>query len=112
MKPKGRCFAKKCEDCNWWQPWDITEVNTGLRKVEHKCSIQVMCETLPKLIGAVDGLQGGVNEARNRSMEVKDLVENFGNTTIQIIQGMGLKILEQRSDNVQQLQSVKTVGEG
>lgn len=34
-----------------------------------------MCETLPKLIGSIDGLQGGVNEARNRSMETQAVLK-------------------------------------
>lgn len=78
MRPKGKCFAKKCEDCNWWQPWDITVVNTGLRKIEHKCSIQVMFETLPKLIGSIDGAQEAANQARNRSYETQEVLKVFG----------------------------------
>ena len=84
MKPNGKCFAKKCEDCHWFQNWDITEVHTGLRKVERKCSLQVMCETLPKLIGSIDGLQGGVNEARNRSYETQEVLRVIFNGRKQI----------------------------
>jgi len=89
MKPRGKCFAKKCEDCNWWQDWDITVYEnghpTGLRKIEKKCSLQVMCETLPKLIGSIDGLQGGVNEARNRSYETQEVLKSFGNNLGRIL---------------------------
>ncbi|MBW2003095.1 MAG: hypothetical protein JRI72_00560 [Deltaproteobacteria bacterium] len=111
MKPKGKCFAKKCEDCNWWQPWDITEVDTGLRKVEYKCSIQVMCESLPKLVGSIDGLQGGINEARNRSIEAKAAAENFGNGVLQLIKSMGFKIIDERNHDVHQVSRIKIIGQ-
>jgi len=88
MKPKGKCFAKKCEDCNWWQSWDITETLTGLRKMEYKCSFQVILETLPRLIGSIDGLQGGVNESRNRSMETKESVNNIGHAMVKVLENI------------------------
>jgi hypothetical protein len=54
--------------------WDM-ENKEGLRKQIKKCVFQVLAEEVPRLRGAIDGLQGGVNEARNRSMETKATVE-------------------------------------
>ena len=51
----------------------------GLRSIEKKCSFEVLFKTIPSLIGSIDGLQGGVNEARNRAIEAKQRVEDFGN---------------------------------
>ena len=75
MKPKGKCFAKDCEKCNWYQSWDLTETTTGLRKSEMRCSFQMLINEIPLMRGAVDGLQGGVNEARNRSMETQAVLK-------------------------------------
>lgn len=76
MKPRGKCFAKKCEDCRFWEDWDITIIKpgeeTGLRTVEKKCSFEVLFKEIPRIKGAIDGLQSGVNEARNRSEEARD----------------------------------------
>lgn len=54
--------------------WDMTN-REGLRKQIKKCVFMVLAEEVPRLRGALDGLQGGVNEARNRSMETKATVE-------------------------------------
>jgi len=75
MKPKGKCFAKKCEDCNWWNDWDVTEIHTGLRKIEKKCSFQVLMNEIPKIVGSMDGLQGGVNQARNASIQTREVLK-------------------------------------
>jgi hypothetical protein len=52
------------------------ESKDGLRRQIQKCAIIVAAEELPRIRGAIDGLQGGVNEARNRSIETKESVEN------------------------------------
>ena len=70
-----KCICKKCEDCRLYLSWILTN-DKGEQKVENRCSILMMAEELPRLRGAIDGLQGGVNEARNRSMETKESVEN------------------------------------
>ena len=79
MKPKGKCFAKKCKDCNWWDDWDLTVYEngnpTGLRKIEKRCSFRVLMNEIPRMVGSLDGLQGGVNEARNRSMETQAVLK-------------------------------------
>ena len=84
------CPMGECENCIWFQPWDtkIKDQNggdTGRVKREDECSIMVLLATIPKIQGAIDGLQGGVNEARNRSMEAKKRVEDFGNGINQVV---------------------------
>ena len=69
MREKNKkCICKKCEDCNFYKSWDMTN-DQGLRKGVHKCSLDVLFDEIPRIRGAIDGLQGGVNEARNWSME-------------------------------------------
>ena len=75
MKPNGKCFAKKCKDCNWYQSWDMTDTKTGLRNTDKKCSIQVLITEIPFIRGAIDGLQGGVNQAHNRTMETQAVLK-------------------------------------
>ena len=84
MKPNGKCFAKKCKDCNWYQSWDMTETKTGLRKVEQRCSFQMLISEIPLIRGAIDGLQGGVNEARNRAYETQEVLKVIFNGRQQI----------------------------
>jgi hypothetical protein len=69
-----KCICKKCDDCRLFLSWILVN-ERGDKKVEKRCAILQVAEEIPKLIGAMDGLQGGVNEARNRSMETKESVE-------------------------------------
>jgi len=69
-----KCICKKCEDCRLYLSWILTN-DKGEQKVESRCAILMMAEELPRMRGAVDGLQGGVNDARNRAMETKESVE-------------------------------------
>jgi hypothetical protein len=69
-----KCICKKCEDCRLYISWDM-ENSEGLRKQFQACAILVVAQEVPRIRSAIDGLQGGVNEARNRSMETKDAVE-------------------------------------
>jgi hypothetical protein len=82
IRPGKKCIAKKCEDCNFYDDWYVEDKKdgrpTGLKKNINKCSFRVLFEELPMIRGAIDGLQGGVNEARNRSAESKEVVERFG----------------------------------
>ncbi|MHC4639664.1 MAG: hypothetical protein ACYTBV_19525 [Planctomycetota bacterium] len=80
MEPKKKCICKKCDECNFYVSWDM-ENNEGLRKQMPECLFFVLANEIPKLRGAVDGLQAGVNQARNRSQEAKDKVDNFVNNT-------------------------------
>ena len=44
-------------------------------------------DEIPRIIGAIDGLQGGVNESRNASVKTSESVnniENMGHVTIKI----------------------------
>jgi len=87
MKPNGKCFAKKCKDCNWYQSWDMEDSKTGLRRTEHKCSIQVLITEIPFIRGSIDGLQGGVNEARNRTYETQEFLKVVFNGNTKQIEG-------------------------
>jgi hypothetical protein len=78
--PKKKCIAKKCTDCQFYQSWDMVD-EKGLRKSVDRCGIQVLFEEIPLIRGAIDGLQGGVNESRNRAIEVKEAVGDFMNKT-------------------------------
>ena len=69
-----KCICKKCEDCRLYMTWDM-ETKEGLRAQVQKCVFNVLAEEIPRLRGSIDGLQCGVNEARNRSMETKSTVE-------------------------------------
>ena len=65
MKPNGKCIARKCEECRFYENWDITK-RDGIRTVEKKCSFEVLFKTIPGLIGSIDGVQRAANETRNR----------------------------------------------
>ena len=79
MRDKNKkCIAKKCEDCNFFRSWEMENMQTKERKMSSCCSFDVLFDCIPKLIGSIDGLQGGVNEARNRSVETKVVIENLG----------------------------------
>ena len=69
-----KCICKKCEDCRLYISWDM-ENGEGLRKQFQACAILVVAQEIPRIRCAIDGLQGGVNEARNRAMETKQSVE-------------------------------------
>jgi len=77
MKPNGKCFAKKCEDCKWLNHWNLTNQKTQETKIEQVCSFRVLMDEIPRIIGAMDGLQGGVNQARNSSKAVKNGMGQF-----------------------------------
>jgi len=77
MKPGGKCIAKRCEDCNFYYSWDMTN-EEGLRKQIKKCVFLVLSEEIPRIRGSIDGVQAAANESRNRAMETKERVEDFG----------------------------------
>ena len=68
MKPTGKCIAKKCEDCNFYYPWDMTS-KEGLRKTIKKCIFLVIAEEIPQFRASVDGCQEATNETKNRVMK-------------------------------------------
>jgi hypothetical protein len=77
MKPNGKCIAKKCEDCNFYYSWDMTN-DEGLRKQMNKCVFLVLSEEIPRIRGSVDGVQQAANESRNRAVETKQRIEDLG----------------------------------
>ena len=76
--PNKKCICKKCEECNFFMPWDMTEQKTGLRKQVQKCGFQVLFEEIPFIRGSIDGAQQGANEASNRAMETKEFLQDLG----------------------------------
>ena len=57
----------------------------GNQKCVDKCAILVVAEEIPRMKGAVDGLQVGVNEARNRSIETRSTVDQFVGGMINLV---------------------------
>jgi hypothetical protein len=64
-----------------------------IRERIHRCLFQVLAEEIPKLRSSIDGLQGGVNEARNRSMEAKERVEDLGGAFLLSMQQIDKKLI-------------------
>lgn len=67
-------FGIECESCRFYRDWILTD-GKGKETVAQRCGVEVLFDEIPKLLGAIDGLQGGVNEARNRAIETRDSVE-------------------------------------
>ena len=99
MKPKGKCFAKKCEDCNWWDDWNLTNPQTQEKKIEKICSFRVLVNEIPKMIGSIDGLQGGVNEARNASLKTEGSTRRLADNTRFAIKAVANKFKELEGNN-------------
>jgi hypothetical protein len=78
--PKKKCIAKKCEDCQLYQPWDMTN-SEGLRKSEMKCGIQVLFDEVPRIRGSIDGCQKATNETYNK-------VDSFGASAVETLKGI------------------------
>lgn len=93
---KKKCICRKCEDCQLYQPWDMTDQKTGLRKSEQKCGLQVLFEEIPFIRGSIDGCQQGANEARNRSMETKELIIDLAHGTMR-----GFEIVKTKIKTIQ-----------
>lgn len=94
MIQKGRkCLCKKCDDCNFFVWFDLREekngLPTGLTKREQRCGLFALIDHIPRVAGAIDGLQGGVNEARNRAIETQQIVAGFGQASVQAIESIG-----------------------
>jgi len=75
--PKKKCIAKKCEDCQFFQSWDMTN-SEGLRKPTMLCSMQVLFEEVPRMIGSIDGCQKASNETYNK-------VDAYGKASIETL---------------------------
>ena len=68
--PKKKCIAKKCEDCHHFQPFNFDKLDskgmpTGLKEIIKVCGFDVLYDTIPHLVGAIDGAQQASNETRN-----------------------------------------------
>lgn len=75
-KPSGKCFAKNCEDCNWYgEMWmeklDENGNPTGIKGLRKVCKFETLFDFLHRLAGNFDGLQGAVNMSVNK-------VDRFG----------------------------------
>ena len=64
--------------------WVVTD-DRGQQKCIDKCAILVVSEEIPRIKGAVEGLQSGVNEARNRSIETRATVDSFVGGMINLV---------------------------
>jgi len=80
--PKKKCIARKCDECNFYQSWDVGEYKdgkpTGIRKMITKCSLQVLFEEIPGIKGSIDGCQQAANETRNN-------VKDFGEKSVKAL---------------------------
>jgi hypothetical protein len=76
--PKKKCIAKKCEDCNFYQSWDMEIAKANLRKTKMKCSLQVLFEEIPQIRGSIDGCQVASNETKN-------VVIDFGSKAVKTL---------------------------
>jgi hypothetical protein len=82
--PKKKCIAKKCDDCQFYQSWDMTN-KEGLRKSVMKCGMQVLFDEVPRIIGSIDGCQKATNETRNK-------VISFGASAVETLKGIAQNV--------------------
>jgi len=79
---KKKCLCKDCEDCNWFRFKQMEKVEngkpTGMHEMIKLCLHEYYFDALNFLMGSYDGLQRGVNEARNRSYETQAVLSAFG----------------------------------
>jgi hypothetical protein len=76
--PKKKCIAKKCDECQLFQSWDVTN-NEGLRKSEMRCGLQVLFDEVPRIMGSIDGCQKATNETYNK-------VDAYGRASVETLQ--------------------------
>ena len=78
--PKKKCIAKKCEDCHFFQHWNM-EDDKGKKEIHRICSFQVLFDEIPRIRGSIDGCQAASNETRN-------YVIDFGDKAVKTIKGI------------------------
>ncbi len=104
---KKKCISKTCKDCNWFRVKQMEKVENGkpvgVNEMVEVCLFEFYFDALHFLMGSYDGLQQGMNEARNRSEETKAAVDNFGNAAVQTITSMGLKLVEKERGNAHKI---------
>jgi hypothetical protein len=90
--PKKKCFAKKCENCNWYRDREFEKLEngkpSGVYGIRKCCEFETLIGAMHYHMGSLDGLQSGVNEARNRSIETKSRVEDFGSAISAMMNGI------------------------
>ena len=74
---KKKCPGGKCEKCIWFREFRMTNEKTGEHKVIEKCGIEYLLEAIPQIYRSVDGCQTAANEARNRAVEVKQMLKSL-----------------------------------
>ena len=74
---KKKCIAKKCDDCQFFQSWDMKN-KEGLRKSITRCSMQVLFDEIPRILGSIDGCQKATNETYNK-------VDAYGKASIETL---------------------------
>jgi hypothetical protein len=91
-KPLGKCFAKKCDDCNFYKLNRTVRVPSLEEKVRRVCQWQLFFNQFPDLVGSIDGVQAASNEARNRSVESKEATIALGQATLKSFEMLGEQI--------------------
>jgi len=83
--PKKKCIAKKCDECNFFQNWDMVESKdgkpTGVRKLIQICSLQVLFDEMPGIKGSIDGCQEATNNTYNK-------VDSYGKASIETLKSI------------------------
>lgn len=78
--------------------WDVNQIKngvpTGLKDRGQRCLFFVLADEIPKIVGSIDGAQTAANEARNRAIESKGIMESYIGATLK-----SLKMLASRSFN-------------
>jgi hypothetical protein len=84
-----KCLCENCEDCNWFRYKQLEKVQdgkpTGVCEMVRVCMFEYYFDALNFMMGSYDGLQEGINDARNRSMEAKAATESFRNEIFNIM---------------------------
>jgi hypothetical protein len=79
-KPHGKCFAKRCKDCNFFRVWECEDEKKKKLQVR-KCSWEAILFVLPDIVGSIDGCQEASNNTRN-------VVLDFGAATIKTLESV------------------------
>jgi hypothetical protein len=75
----------------------MTNSKTGQPLEDKRCSIDVLLEYLPQIVGSIDGVQEAANEARNRSVESKEATIALGHATLKSFEMIDEKIKQSNS---------------
>ena len=78
--PKKKCFCRKCAECFFYRYWNLLD-EKGNSIPTLVCSIEVLFQNIPKLIGSIDGCQEATNETRNA-------VFNYGEASVTTLEAI------------------------